>query len=94
MNPFGNCIFVSCSSPVTGFVKLSICTSMTPGTEKLLFFPSMFALISTNYGSRKYLNVPARSAKGPSPFAWPETIFMSACLCSWPAFEISKVKWL
>jgi len=39
-------------------------------------------LISTNCGSRKYLNVPANNAKGPSPFAWPETMLISACLCS------------
>jgi hypothetical protein len=38
-------------------------------------------LISTNCGSRKYLNVPANNAKGPSPFAWPETMLISACLC-------------
>jgi hypothetical protein len=53
IKPFGNCIFVSCSSPVTGFLKLSTFTSTIPGTEKLLFFPSMFASISTNCGSRK-----------------------------------------
>jgi hypothetical protein len=68
--PFGNCIFVSCSSPVTGFLKLSTSTFTRPGTEKLLFFPSMLALISTNCGSRKRLNVPANNAKH-SPLACP-----------------------
>jgi hypothetical protein len=65
MKPFGSsCIFVSCSSPLTGFVKLSVCTSIIPGTEKLLFFPLKLTLISTNCGSRKYLNVLANNAKG------------------------------
>ena len=68
-SPFGSCIFVSWSSPVTGFAKLSVCTSRIPGTEKLLFFPFKFTLISTNCGSRKYLNVSANNAKGASPFA-------------------------
>jgi len=77
--PFGNCIFVSCSSPVTGFLKLSISTFTSLVTEKLLFLPSILALISTNCGSRKRLYVPANNAKQ-SPFAWPETICIIAFL--------------
>jgi hypothetical protein len=69
MKPFGSCIFVSCSSPVTGFVKLSVCTSIIPETEKLVFFLFKLTRISTICGSRKYLYVPANNAKGPSPFA-------------------------
>jgi hypothetical protein len=82
INPFGSCIFVSCSSPVTGFLKLSTSTFTIPGTEKLLLFPSILTLISTNCGSRKRLNVPANNAKGPSPYACPETICISDFLCS------------
>jgi hypothetical protein len=44
INPLGVCIFVSCSSPVTGFLKLSSCTSMIPGTEKLFFLSSILAI--------------------------------------------------
>jgi hypothetical protein len=72
---------VSCSSPVTGFLKLSTSTFTRPGTEKQLFLPSILALISTNCGSRKRLNVPANNAKQ-SPFACPETICIIAFLCS------------
>src|SRR5512143_2627233 len=48
MKPFGSWIFVSCSSPVTGFLNDSTSTSSTTGTEKLLFFPSIFFSTSTN----------------------------------------------
>jgi hypothetical protein len=69
IKPLGNCILVSCSSPVTGLTKLSDGTSMIPGTEKLLFLPSILTWMSTNCGSRKNLKVPANNAKGPSPLA-------------------------
>ena len=69
MKPFGSCILVSCSSPVTGFLQLSICTFMTSGIEKLLFFPFILILISTNCGSSEYYIMPANNAKGLSPFA-------------------------
>jgi hypothetical protein len=35
INPFGICVFVSYSSPVTGFVKLSVSTLIMPGTENI-----------------------------------------------------------
>jgi predicted peroxiredoxin len=40
-------------------------------TYYTISFPSTLTLISTNWGSRKYLNVPAKRAKGPSPLALP-----------------------
>jgi hypothetical protein len=42
MNSFGSCIFVSCSSLVTGFIKLSTCTPAISFMEKLVLLPSIF----------------------------------------------------